>query len=364
MRFMKKSGWDVTMISADGPELEDVINSESVPHIVIPLTRKITPFIDLKALIILYKELKRINPDIVHTHTPKAGIVGMLAAWLAKVPIRIHTVAGLPLEASTGIKRRLLLFIERITYLCSTEVWPNSKSLNDIILKYKLVTIRKLKVIGNGSTNGIDVNAFNEHNLEKEILDNVRKKIKYDKKNKYLLFVGRIVKDKGIEELIEAFQILKNKYDNLRLLLVGPLEDHLDPLTPKTKHIINNDKDILPLGFSNYVKYYMYLADIFVFPSHREGFPNVLMQAGLMQCPVVASRITGNIDIIDDGINGILHERANTKDLFNKIEYAILNPLEMNQKVQLLKYKIVTNFNRNYVQEKLLKNYERLLEKQ
>ena len=158
MHFMCNNGFDVLMISADGKELAAVIENEKCRHIIVPMTRKITPFQDLTCLIRLIKIFRKEKPDIVHTHTPKAGLLGMLAAKICGIKTRIHTVAGLPLMAETGIKYQLLHFIERLTYSAANQVWPNSQSLMNFIAQKKLCKPTKLKMIGKGSSNGININ--------------------------------------------------------------------------------------------------------------------------------------------------------------------------------------------------------------
>ena len=363
MRYMKSHDWDVTMMSADGQEREEVIQREKCAHIIIPLTRKITPIADLKALIILIKELRVMKPNIVHTHTPKAGLIGMLASRVAGVPHRIHTVAGLPLHAAVGNKKRLLVWIEKLTYYCANQVWPNSNSLYEYIIDNKFTVKSKIKVIGKGSSNGIDIKEFDVDSLDETILESIKDKINYQEGLQYLLFVGRVVRDKGIEELVTVFEQIKNTYPNLRLVLVGPLESELDPLDSKITAIIEDNKEIITVGFSNHVKYYMHLADLFVFPSHREGFPNVPMQAALMNCPVVASAITGNVDIIDHNMNGLLHEKGNISDLKYCVEYALNNKEQMAILAGKLRTKILNNFDRRHMHQLILKEYESCISK-
>lgn len=357
MEYMSSKGFDVVMMSADGQERHEVIANENCEHIVIPLTREITPLKDLRALWILYRQLRSLKPNIVHTHTPKAGIVGMIAAWMARVPVRIHTVAGLPLQTAIGKKRWLLENIEKLTYSFATQVWPNSNSLYNFIVKENFAKPSKLKVIGKGSSNGIDISEFDKKTLDENVLADIKDKIKYSDSNRYLLFVGRVVKDKGIEELVEAFLSIKKKYNNLKLIIVGPVEHKLDPLSVGITQNIENDDDIITTGFSSLVKYYMYLADLFVFPSHREGFPNVPMQAALMDCPVIASRITGNTDIVDDRENGILHTVSDSDSLESSIEFALDHPDDMTRMAAKLKEKVINNFDRRVIQEKILNEY-------
>ncbi len=362
MKFMSSNGFDVIMMSADGTEREEVTSNENCEHITIPLTRKITPIKDLKALFILYRLLKKLKPDIVHSHTPKAGVVGMMAAKMANVPVRIHTVAGLPLETAKGKKRWLLEKVEKLTYKCATQVWPNSNSLFKFIAENKFTSRNKLKVIGKGSSNGIDVTEFDTETLDLSILNDIKRKIGYDEKNKYLLFVGRVVKDKGIEELVQAFLNIKNEYKNIKLVIVGPLEHDLDPLSDYTSSKINDVPEIITTGFSSQVKYYMHLANLFVFPSHREGFPNVPMQAALMNCPVIASEINGNVDIVDHKKTGLLHTVSDLLSLELSIKFALDNPAMMKEMAINLKEKIIANFDRKVVQQLILREYKKCLE--
>ena len=245
MYFMSKNGFDITMISADGVEINDVIENEKCKHIIFPLTRKITPLQDLKAVFKLYKFLKKEKPQIVHTHTPKAGIIGMLASYFAKVPNRLHTVAGLPLLETTGVKRKILNFVEKITYSCATKVYPNSNGLKQIILQNRFVKEDKLKVIANGSSNGIDTSYFNPDLFSVEEKKILKEDLKIQKEDFVFIFVGRIVGDKGINELIEAFNRLLTEKKDVKLLLVGPFEDELDPLKKMTKLLIKNSQNII-----------------------------------------------------------------------------------------------------------------------
>jgi hypothetical protein len=173
-RFMREHGFNVILVSADGKEREDVIKNEGCEHIIVPMTRKITPLQDLVHFFKLRKLLKKYKPDIVHTHTPKAGLLGMLAARSVGVKIRIHTVAGLPLMIETGLKRRLLMFTERLTYAAANHVWPNSTSMMNFIVSQKLASKNKLTVIGNGSSNGVDLKKFSKENLQHNLLESIR----------------------------------------------------------------------------------------------------------------------------------------------------------------------------------------------
>tara|TARA_B110000902_G_scaffold2428_1_gene2724 strand:+ start:224 stop:1393 length:1170 start_codon:yes stop_codon:yes gene_type:complete len=306
MSFMSKNGFDVIMISADGQELNDVIESEKCKHFIVPFTRKITIIKDLYATYKLYRILIREKPDIVHTHTPKAGLVGMLASYFARVPARLHTVAGLPLVETTGFKRFILNFVERLTYRCSTMVYPNSFGLKEIILKNRFTTKNKLRIIGNGSSNGIDTSYFDSELFSSLENNTLKSKLGVEINDFVFIFVGRVVSDKGINELVEAFDRFCLLEQDIKLLIVGPLEDELDPLNEQTKLLINNNINIISVGYQHDVRPYFAISDSLVFPSYREGFPNVVMQAGAMGLPSIVSDINGCNEIIVNNINGLI----------------------------------------------------------
>ncbi|MDX5438270.1 MAG: glycosyltransferase, partial [Pontibacter sp.] len=158
--YMRSKGFEPLMISADGPEAEAVVAEQQCEHVLVPMTRKVTPLQDLRSLWEFYKLCKKYRPEIIHSHTPKAGIVGMLGGLLAGVPVRLHTVAGLPLMETTGLTRRILNAVEKLTYACATKVYPNSTVLKDFILDSGFCGPEKVKVIGNGSSNGINTTFF------------------------------------------------------------------------------------------------------------------------------------------------------------------------------------------------------------
>ena len=361
MRFMAANGFDVVMISADGKELPEVIANEQCRHIIVPMTRKITPLQDLKCLWQLIKIFKKEKPDIIHTHTPKAGLLGMMAARYCGIKVRIHTVAGLPLMVEKGFKYQLLKFIEKLTYSSATQVWPNSNSLLHFIKEHKLCKEKKLRVIGKGSSNGIDTNRFNRTVLNESVLNQVKRTVKYDEANTYLLCVGRLVADKGIVELVNVFSKLQQSKPNLRLILVGQYERALDPLPQPIEQEIETNNAIIHIDWSNEVEYYMSIADYFVFPSHREGFPNVLLQAGAMQLPIICSRIAGNVDIVTHEQTGLVFDKKNEEQLQRSIEYALSKPSEMKTMADKLYNIVQQDYKRENMWQQILVTYESLL---
>jgi len=361
MRYMKGKGFDVIMVSSDGPEKEDVIRNEECPHVVIPMTRKMTPLADLRSLWIFYKFLRKEKPGIVHSHTPKAGLIAMLAARLAGVPLRIHTVAGLRFMTVKGFSRTLLVSMEKLTMKAATHVWPNSFSLKEYIEQNRLASQSKLEVIGEGSSNGIDLGRFSVAALKENELEKIKALIGYNGDLFYLLSVGRIVKDKGIDELVHAFEEVYRTNSKLRLVLVGAFEDELDPVSDAARHLINEHPGIIKAGWNEQVEYFMHLSHLLVHPSHREGFPNVLLQAGAMNCPVICSRIEGNIDIVTHELTGLIFDVKDREQLIVMMKRALTDPSLMKQCADRLYHKVNDHFDQQVVHSRIEKRYHELL---
>jgi glycosyltransferase involved in cell wall biosynthesis len=354
MKFMASHNFEVIGISSPGELLEKVGKKEGVKVEGIKMSRKITPIQDLKAVVNLYRFLKKEKPFIVHTHTPKAGIVGMLASYLAGVPNRLHTVAGLPLLEVTGVKRKVLNAVEKITYKCATRVYPNSYGLKNIILNHKFAKESKLKVIANGSSNGIDTSYFNPALFSEEEGQILRDNLNIQKEEFVFIFVGRMVGDKGINELIAAFDKLSTENKKVKLLLVGPFEEELDPLQEKTKAIIKNNNQIVFVGYQNDVRPYFAIANVLAFPSYREGFPNVVMQAGAMGLPSIVTDINGCNEIIKDEENGMIIPVKSVAALYN----AMLVMMKDKQMRLNARGMITNRFEQKVVWEALLNEYK------
>lgn len=345
--------YEITAVSSDLPYLRKVAEKRGVKYFHVEMSRKITPFHDLKAIWKLYRFLKKKKPLIVHTHTPKAGLVGMMAAKLAGVPHRLHTVAGLPLMEASGPKRLLLNGVEKIKYSCATKVYPNSAGLYDFIVQNNFCPPKKLKVVGKGSSNGINTEYFSKEHFPASAQDKLRQQLGLKQDDFVFIFVGRLVKDKGINELVAAFKKLcaenfhplgqgkanftdvnapsssqdsgssENSYlseqvkDILtpKLLLVGPTEHELDPLLPETLSEIETNPHIITTGFQQDVRPYFAVSNALAFPSYREGFPNVVMQAGAMELPCIVTDINGCNEIIENEVNGLIIPTKNAESL-------------------------------------------------
>ena len=366
LRFMASNGFDVKGVSSEGEELREIHENEGIVMEAINMSRKITPFQDLKSLWEMWNFLRKEKPQIVHTHTPKAGIIGMLAARLAGVPHRLHTVAGLPLMEATGTKRKILNFVEKLTYSSATRVYPNSKGLYDFILQNNFTQSNKLKIIANGSSNGIDTAFFSPDQVTEIERVTLREKLNIQPDDFVFVFVGRIVSDKGINELIKAFSELQAAENNepagIKLLLVGGLENDLDPLNPETLAEINQNKDIISVGFQQDVRSFFAIADALVFPSYREGFPNVVMQAGAMGLPSIVSDINGCNEIIIEGENGLIIPSKNVEKLKEKM-LTLAKDKNLYTKLKGNSRRMIENrYEQSVVWNALLEEYEGLLQ--
>lgn len=361
LKFMSENGFDVIGVSSPGDALNEVTVNEGVRVKAITMTRKISIFHDLKSLYKLYVFLKREKPELVHTHTPKAGTLGMLAAKLAGVPHRFHTVAGLPLLETKGNRKKLLDLVEKITYSCATQVFPNSFGLKNIIIENKYTKSEKLKVLANGSSNGINTKHFDSANHSEIDRLRLKESLGIDDQDFVFIFVGRLVADKGINELISAFSSICKVKKNVKLLLVGPFEN-LDPLFPDVLIEIDINTNILAVGVQADVRPYFAIAECLVFPSYREGFPNVVMQAGAMGLPSIVTNINGCNEIVSQGENGLIIPVKDSKAIEKSMVFIMAEINLFNQMKLRSRKMIVDRYEQKLVWDALLLEYKKLLD--
>ncbi|HEV7380780.1 MAG TPA: glycosyltransferase family 4 protein [Dyadobacter sp.] len=352
LAYMGSKGINVVMASYPDQHVKELEQQEKASFYPLPLTRELTPFADAIALFHTVRLIRKIKPDIVHTHSPKAGIIGMLAAAICRVPVKIHTVAGLPLMEVTGPKRWLLNFVEKVVYGCADWVLPNSNQLRDFIIDSKLITDqRKITVIGKGSSNGVDMNYFTVTDELKQEIDSFKQEKGITQEHTVLGFVGRLAFYKGINELIGAFEKIQAQKSNLKLLLIGAYED-LNPLEETTLEKIRTNPDIIAVGHQKDIRKFLAAIDIFVFPSYREGFPQALMQASAIGLPSIATNINGCNEIIEDNQTGILIEPKNEGAIVEAC-VKLLNDADL--RVEMGR-KARKNISENYEQRKLWNN--------
>lgn len=359
LKFMSQH-FEVIGVASQGPALDEASRNEGIRTHAVNMTRVISPITDIKALIKLYRFFKKEKPFIVHTHTPKAGIVGMLAAKIAGVPHRIHTVAGMPLLEVKGLKRLLLDWVEKRTCAYATKVWPNSFGLKEIILKNNYSKPEKVKVIANGSSNGIDINHFDATKVSNSEVETLRKTLNIKSDEFVFIFIGRVVKHKGINELVEAFDQLSAQFNHIKLVLVGPHENHLDPLKDSAEALIKNNNRISAVGAIKDIRPFLAMSHVLTFPSYREGFPNVVLQALAMKKPCIVSDINGCNEIIKNGYNGLIIPPKDVNALSAAMKYCINNPEELQKMAINARPNIVKNYEQEYIWNAILAEYKSL----
>lgn len=358
--YMKANGFDVILISSDGPDWAEMQDVNNYTIYKINMSRQIDMKNDLRSLWQLIRTLKKLRPDIVHSHTPKAGLLAMFAAAVTGVPVRIHTLAGLPLMTAGGMKRKILTVTEWLTYKFAHEVWPNSKKLYRYVLDERLLNRKKSHMILNGSSNGIDLSRFSRTALDLIQLETLRVRYAISASDFCYLAVGRMVNDKGIGELVLAFTSVQLEYPNARLFLLGPFETS-DALPEEVIGQINTHERITHIAWSNEVEYFMALCQCFVHASHREGFPNVVLQAGAMGIPVVCSDIPGNADIIENDNEGYCYTVKDATALTAHMVAVLTDYPRALDKAGVLKEKVVRNYDRKAVHSAIKDRYIQLL---
>ena len=350
---MLSEHYEVVGVSSPGEELDKVAQREGIRTIAVPMERKISPFKDLVSLFRLIRLFHREKPWMVHSLTPKAGLLAMTAAWICRVPVRIHMFTGLVFPTTTGLKQKILMATDSITCACATNVLPEGKGVQKDLERFR-ITSKPLNIIGNGNINGIDLEFFDQTPAVLEQAEKYRKEEVLT-----FCFVGRIVRDKGINELVSAFQRLHQAYPNTRLVLVGPFEELLDPVLPETRQAIEQQAAIEWMGWQDDIRPFLAASEVFVFPSYREGFPNVVLQAGAMGLPCIVTDINGSNEIISDGINGCIIPSQNEEALYKAME-KLLDTEERQKLAQQARPQIANRYERKALWKELLKFYRSL----
>lgn len=350
--------FEVIGLSSPGKDLEIVAEREGVRVIAVPMERHISLKRDVKSLWKMWTVFRKEKPTMVHSMTPKAGMICMVAAWLARVPVRAHTFTGLVFPTSTGLKRKILMFTDWLTCACATHVIPEGEGVkND--LQNNGITKKPLKVLGFGNVKGVDMDYFSRR---PEIVEN-SEKLRNDKEFTFL-FVGRVVKDKGMDELCEAFERIHKQNKNTRLWLVGAFEDDLDPVSPHTRELIENGEiGISSEGkkFGDELLAYYAAADCFVMPSYREGFPNTVLEAGAMGLPSIVTDINGSREIIVEGKNGMIVPPRDEDALYNAMIVMLQSKADRELMAGNARKMIANRFEQGFVRKCLYDFYDEIL---
>jgi glycosyltransferase involved in cell wall biosynthesis len=352
--------FEIIGVSIPGGELDKLSVQEGIRIKGLTMKRGISPFRDIFSIINLSIFLLKEKPLIIHSHTPKAGLVSMIAGFLTRVPIRIHTFTGLIFPAKRGFFKKVLIFFDKLICFCATNIYPEGEGVRKDLIQYS-ITQKNLKVLANGNINGIDINQFSLENFDTQTITLIRSNLNFSSEDIIFLFVGRILKDKGVDELVNAFLKINQKYNNSKLLIVGSFEDEINPVSEFTKQEIINNNKITYVGFQIDVRQFFAIADVFILPSYREGFPNVVLQAGAMELPSIVTNINGSNEIIKDEFNGLIIEPQNENHLYIAIERYILDNNLRNNHKKKIRQNIIQKYNQKDVWNATIEEYHNII---
>ena len=337
--------YEIVGVSSPGKELDE-LSEKGIRTIEVAMERRISVVSDIKSLWKMYKVLRKESPYIVHSITPKAGLITMIASWLCRVPVRIHTFTGLVWPTAKGIQRRILMATDWLTCACATHIIPEGEGVKADLLNHH-ITSKPIKVLGYGNVRGVDMEYFKPEPRNTEDVFT-------------FVFIGRIVKDKGINELVAAFKRVNEKHKHVRLVLVGPKEDDLDPILPETATEIHSNNAITEVGSQKDVRPFYQNADALVFPSYREGFPNVVLEAGAMGLPSIVTDINGSREIIVESKNGTIIPPHDEQALYEAMLNWVENPQEVASMAANARKMISERFEKSFVQKCMIDFYNKV----
>ena len=348
-----KQKYEVQVLSSPGERIDKICEEHQIVGHKVEMYRRMSPFKDIKSLWNLIKVFRKEKPYMVHSMTPKAGLLCMLAAWITRVPRRVHTFTGLVWPTASGLSRKILMFTDWLTCACATHVIPEGQGVLNDLKNYKLCR-KPMRVLGYGNVKGVDMERFNPARFAD---------VKKDDSKFRFVFVGRIVGDKGINELVEAFTRLNNEHPDTQLTLVGKYEANLDPVKPETLKAIETNPCIDACGpkydddlLVEYMK-----SDCFVMPSYREGFPNTVMEAGAMGLPSVVTDINGSREIIIQEENGLIVPSKDAGALYEAMKRMLLDTTARETMAAKARPLIGSRFEKSFVQKCLMDFYEEIL---
>jgi len=360
LRYLRAAGFHPAALSGPGPFVEQVGLGLSVPVFTVAMEREVSPLHDLASLVRIWRLLRQLRPSICNAGTPKAGLLVMLAAWLARVPCRVYTMRGLRVETARGLTRMILFAAERIACGCAHRVICVSPSLRDRAVKLKLANAHKIVVLGSGSSNGVDVARFVPTPARAARAAEIRHVLKLGSRP-VIGFIGRFTRDKGIAELTTAFDLVRQQFAGASLLLIGSYEQG-DAIELEVRARIDAGLGIEVVPFQPDIAPYYLAMDIFVLPTYREGFPNTVLEAQAAERPVVTTKATGAIDSVLDGTSGILVPVGDSRALADAIGKLLANPSIARRMGHAGRERVEHEFRQEIVWGELIDLYRALLQ--
>ncbi|RMH41570.1 MAG: glycosyltransferase family 1 protein [Gammaproteobacteria bacterium] len=332
IEHLSKCGADVIVVSSDGTEMKVFEGIERVYTFPVNIARDISPFSDLSALFRLFKLFRNKRIHIVHTTTPKAGVLAALAAWAARVPIRLHTFTGQPWVSMTGVKAWLARLSDKLIGVMNTKCYADSFGQMKYLISERIVKKGKITVLGDGSLGGVDLERFDPNRFSVEERQSIRKSLGIPFSAPVLLFVGRITRDKGVYELLRAFSEIKDQRKDLHLVLVGNFDSGSGAGGAISPDDVSNYPDTHIVDYTYEPERYYAISDILCLPSYREGFGTVVIEAAAMGVPAIGTRIYGLSDAIVDEETGLLVEARDVRALVEAIQ-RLLNDAELRSRM-------------------------------
>ena len=360
LAYLKANGFAPVLLSSPGRELDQIGAEEGYPVLSVAMRREISPLSDLRSFVEIWRLLRRIKPVICNSGTPKAGLLVGLAAWLTRVPCRVYTLRGLRLETAKGLKRVLLSLTERVSCFCAHRVICVSDSLRERAVGLGLVARQKTLLLGAGSSNGVDPIRFAPASEKPAIAAAVRRQLGIRPEQLIIGFAGRLTRDKGLPELVTAFQSVRGSLPETVLLLVGDFEEG-DPVPRQIRDAIESDPSIHRVAFNSQVEKYYLVMNLFVLPTHREGFPNTVLEAQSSGLPVITTDATGAVDAIDDGVTGLRVPVGDSVKLAEAMLSLLSDPVRMQSMGQSGRERILRKFRNEVVWEALATLYRTML---
>lgn len=353
------NNFNVMAIASQGQWLfpEDIAKKYSIPFTTIPFKRVISPLEDLKCLFLLLKLLLKTKPEIIHYSTPKAALLSSIASWIAHTPLRVYTVRGIVFMGKTGVGLFVSRFFEQLTCFLSHKVLCVSQSNRSYLLTHRICSPKKLSIIGSGSSHGVDsINKFNPALFPLSIKNSQRKTLNISEDSLVFGFVGRLVRDKGAEELMFAWRAFSKKYSFAHLLIIGDSDE------PRRRFDFSSasadeEKRLHVLGPKKNIVDYYAIMDVLILPSHREGFPNVVLEAGAMQVPVITTDAQGCIDSIESEKTGLQFSCGDSAGLLSAMERLHNDKSLRLQLGNNAREKVLRDFNPDVICDGLLKLY-------
>ena len=348
------SEYEVVAVATPGAALEYVARTEGVRTIGIHMERHIAPLSDIRSLWRLYRMMRKERPWMVHSMTPKAGLLCMMAGWMARVPVRVHTFTGLVFPTATGISQKILIATDRILCRCATHLIPEGEGVKRDLERYR-ITRKPLRVLANGNVRGIDLNHYTRTSQVMAHAEQIR-----EEGVTTFVFIGRLVRDKGINELVDAFTRLHSERPDTRLILVGRYEPELDPILPSTNKAIAECPAINAVGEQSDVRPWLAASDVLMLPSYREGFPNSVIEAGAMGLPSIVTDINGANEIIIPERNGIIIPPRDADAIYKAMLELTDNPDKRNRLAEEARPLVASRYDCNIVRKALYDFYHSL----